>query len=58
MIMITMYVWLDALTNYLTAAGWLDDDAGYKEHWPADAHMVGKDIVRFMLFIGSIFDGS
>ena len=42
-----MYVWLDALTNYLTAAGWLDDEAGYKEHWPADVHMVGKDIVRF-----------
>ena len=42
-----MYVWLDALTNYLTAAGWLDDEASYKIHWPADVHMVGKDIVRF-----------
>ena len=42
-----MYVWLDALTNYLTAAGWLDDEQAYKTHWPADVHMVGKDIVRF-----------
>ena len=42
-----MYVWLDALTNYLTAAGWLDDEKAYKTHWPADVHMVGKDIVRF-----------
>ena len=42
-----MYVWLDALTNYLTAAGWLDDEDSYHAHWPADVHMVGKDIVRF-----------
>ena len=42
-----MYVWLDALTNYLTAAGWLDDEQAYMAHWPADVHMVGKDIVRF-----------
>ena len=42
-----MYVWLDALTNYLTAAGWLDDEQAYQAHWPADVHMVGKDIVRF-----------
>ena len=42
-----MYVWLDALTNYLTASGWLDDDDAYHRLWPADIHMVGKDIVRF-----------
>ena len=42
-----MYVWLDALTNYLTAAGWLDDEASYQALWPANIHMVGKDIVRF-----------
>ena len=42
-----MYVWLDALTNYLTAAGWLDDEASYDKWWPANVHMVGKDIVRF-----------
>ena len=47
-----MYVWLDALTNYLTAAGWPEDGpAGdrkkYSWLWPADLHMVGKDILRF-----------
>lgn len=43
-----MYVWLDALTNYLTATGYPDTNAeGYKKFWPADLHMVGKDILRF-----------
>jgi len=43
-----MYVWLDALTNYLTAAGYPDADAdSFKKFWPADLHMVGKDILRF-----------
>jgi len=47
-----MYVWLDALTNYLTATGWPTDgefaDAGRNaKFWPADLHMVGKDILRF-----------
>ncbi len=43
-----MYVWLDALTNYLTAVGYPDEDVvSYKKFWPADLHMVGKDIVRF-----------
>ena len=43
-----MYVWLDALTNYITAAGYPDTEAaGYKRYWPADLHMVGKDILRF-----------
>jgi methionyl-tRNA synthetase len=43
-----MYVWLDALTNYLTATGYPDvDSASYKAFWPASLHMVGKDIVRF-----------
>lgn len=43
-----MYVWLDALTNYLTAIGYPDTDAqNYKDFWPASLHMVGKDIVRF-----------
>ncbi len=41
-----MYVWVDALTNYVTATGWPDD--GPRNHfWPADLHMIGKDIVRF-----------
>ncbi len=43
-----MYVWLDALTNYITAVGFPDENASlYKQFWPADLHMVGKDIVRF-----------
>ena len=43
-----MYVWLDALTNYLTALGYPDTEAeAYKAFWPADLHMVGKDILRF-----------
>ncbi|MEE2981599.1 MAG: methionine--tRNA ligase [Pseudomonadota bacterium] len=43
-----MYVWVDALTNYMTAAGYPDTDCDdFKKFWPADLHMVGKDIVRF-----------
>jgi len=43
-----MYVWLDALTNYITAAGFPDIDSDtYRTYWPADLHMVGKDILRF-----------
>lgn len=43
-----MYVWLDALTNYITAAGYPDtDNDAFRRYWPADLHMVGKDIVRF-----------
>jgi len=43
-----MYVWLDALTNYITAAGYPDTGSEtYRTFWPADLHMVGKDILRF-----------
>ena len=43
-----IYVWLDALTNYLTALGYLsDDDSLLKKYWPADLQIVGKDIIRF-----------
>jgi len=42
-----MYVWLDALTNYVTAAGYPDDTEGKWHYWPADIHFVGKDILRF-----------
>ena len=47
-----MYVWLDALTNYMTALGFPEDGTKsrpdhYKTHWPADLHIIGKDIVRF-----------
>ena len=42
-----MYVWLDALTNYITAVGHPDSDADLWQYWPANLHMVGKDILRF-----------
>jgi len=43
-----MYVWIDALTNYITAVGYPDAAcADFKRYWPADLHMVGKDILRF-----------
>jgi len=43
-----MYVWVDALTNYLTGAGFPDTDSElYRRYWPADLHMIGKDIIRF-----------
>ena len=42
-----MYVWLDALQNYVTATGWPDAGAARAGFWPADLHMVGKDILRF-----------
>ncbi len=43
-----IYVWLDALTNYITALGYLsDDDSKFKKYWPADLQIIGKDIIRF-----------
>jgi methionyl-tRNA synthetase len=43
-----MYVWIDALTNYITAAGYPDTESAlYRRFWPADLHMIGKDIIRF-----------
>ena len=42
-----MYVWLDALSNYITALGWSEDDEKFQKYWPADVHLVGKEIVRF-----------
>ena len=42
-----IYVWFDALTNYLTAVGFPDDRAKFEHYWPADAHVIGKDITRF-----------
>ncbi len=47
-----VYVWVDALTNYITALGYLgEDDSLYNKYWPADLHMVGKEIVRFHTII-------
>jgi methionyl-tRNA synthetase len=42
-----MYVWLDALTNYITALGYPDKTGAYDKFWPADIHIIGKDVVRF-----------
>ena len=43
-----MYVWVDALTNYITAVGFPDEtSAKFKRYWPADVHIIGKDIIRF-----------
>ena len=43
-----VYVWIDALSNYITALGYgLNDDTLYKKYWPADVHLIGKDILRF-----------
>lgn len=42
-----IYVWLDALSNYITALGYPDDKELYDKYWPADVHLVGKEIVRF-----------
>ncbi len=43
-----MYVWVDALTNYITATGYLTDQSGPRaKYWPADVHIIGKDIIRF-----------
>jgi methionyl-tRNA synthetase len=41
------YVWIDALTNYITACGYLQDEQHFARFWPADVHLVGKEIVRF-----------
>ncbi|HEX3026447.1 MAG TPA: methionine--tRNA ligase [Clostridia bacterium] len=47
-----IYVWIDALTNYITALGYGSaDDSDYKKYWPADVHLVGKEIVRFHTII-------
>ena len=42
-----IYVWLDALTNYITALGYPDSPELFERYWPADVHLVGKEIVRF-----------
>lgn len=50
-----VYVWLDALSNYITALGYLtDDDELFKKYWPADVQIVGKEIVRFHTIIWPI----
>ena len=50
-----VYVWLDALTNYITSLGYLsDDDSKLKKYWPADLHLVGKEIIRFHTIVWPI----
>ena len=51
----TVYVWVDALSNYITALGYgSEDDSLYRKYWPADIHLVGKEIVRFHTIIWPI----
>ena len=49
-----VYVWFDALTNYITASGYLHDPEKFARYWPADIHLVGKEIVRFHSIIWPI----
>ena len=53
----TVYVWLDALTNYINALGYTPDKKGelYEKYWPADVHIIGKDILRFHTIYWPIF---
>ena len=47
-----VYVWIDALTNYITALGFMsEDDSLFKKYWPANLHLVGKEIIRFHTII-------
>lgn len=53
-----VYVWLDALTNYITGLGYDcdgDNDELFKKYWPADLHLIGKDIIRFHTIYWPIF---
>ena len=51
----TVYVWVDALSNYISALGYLsDDDSLFRKYWPADLHLVGKEIFRFHTIIWPI----
>ena len=51
-----IYVWLDALTNYITALGYgSEDDSLYKKFWPANVHLIGKDIIRFHMIYWPAF---
>jgi methionyl-tRNA synthetase len=43
----TIYVWIDALSNYITGIGYLNDQTLFEKYWPADVHVIGKDIIKF-----------
>ncbi|MFI5359044.1 MAG: methionine--tRNA ligase [Halanaerobiales bacterium] len=49
-----IYVWIDALSNYITAIGYETDEENFQKYWPADLHLVGKDILRFHTIIWPI----
>ena len=53
----TIYVWADALTNYISAIGYADDDKKFKKYWPVDVHCIGKDIQKFhsLIWPGMLF---
>ncbi|MCS7280558.1 MAG: methionine--tRNA ligase [Desulfobacterota bacterium] len=51
----TIYVWFDALTNYLTGIGFLEDNELFNSFWPCDVHLIGKDILRFHAIYWPIF---
>ena len=54
-----IYVWLDALTNYLSALNYPDTSSDlYKSFWPADLHIIGKDILISCNILASLFNGS
>ena len=51
-----IYVWLDALTNYISALNFPNvEDKKYKDFWPADVHIIGKDILRFHAVFGQLY---
>ena len=50
-----IYVWLDALSNYITALGYKDNDPLFQRYWPADVHLMGKEIMRFHAIYWPIF---
>ena len=51
-----VYVWMDALSNYITAMGaFSDDDSNFKKYWPADVHLVGKEILRLVRRFGELY---
>ena len=50
-----IYVWLDALSNYITALGYGEEDSNYETFWPADVQLIGKDILRFHTIYWPIF---
>ena len=55
----SIYVWIDALSNYITALGYDTENPSetYKKYWPANVHVIGKDILKFQYLLACIFNG-